>query len=120
MGPAEFALAGVADLWSDPIDANQTFRGINQELPIILLAHNPDTKDQLGQHPWDLMLSGHTHGGQVMIPFAGPRYAPVVDTRFVAGLKPWGAKQIFVTRGVGNIYGARFRCRPEVSLLLIG
>jgi predicted MPP superfamily phosphohydrolase len=65
------------------------------------------------------MLSGHTHGGQVIVPFEGQRYAPVADKRYVAGLRPWGARQIHVTRGVGNVGGVRFRCRPEVSILTI-
>jgi predicted MPP superfamily phosphohydrolase len=55
----------------------------------------------------------------VIIPFQGLRYAPVADMRYVAGLKPWGVRQIHVTRGVGSLGGVRFRCRPEVSLLVL-
>jgi predicted MPP superfamily phosphohydrolase len=116
----EFVLTGVGDFWSEEIDGARAFSGVDERLPVILLAHNPDSKDMLPRHPWDLMLSGHTHGGQVLLPFMGPSFAPVVDGRYVAGLKPWGDRQIYVTRGVGNIYGVRFRCRPEVSLLLVG
>ena len=83
------------------------------------MSHNPDSKEMLRRWPWDLLLSGHTHGGQVIIPFQGPRYAPVTDKRYVAGLKPWESRQIHVTRGVGNFAGVRFRCRPEVSLLIL-
>jgi hypothetical protein len=86
-----------------------------------LLAHNPDSKDILGAYPWDLMLCGHTHGGQVRLPIVGPAFAPVRDKRYVEGLKPWNDRLIFVTRGVGNYVGVRFNCRPEVSLLnLVG
>ena len=63
------------------------------------------------------MLCGHTHGGQVLVPGMGPRFAPVSDKRFVAGLKAWKGRQIFVTRGVGNLGGVRLNCRPEVTLL---
>ena len=63
------------------------------------------------------MLSGHTHGGQVLIPLVGERYAPVQDKRFVAGLKRWEGRQIYVTRGVGSLAGIRFRCRPEITVL---
>jgi hypothetical protein len=59
------------------------------------------------------MLSGHTHGGQVIVPLYGPPIVPVNDRRYVSGLKPWGARQIHVTRGEGNIGGVRFACRPE-------
>jgi uncharacterized protein len=111
-------LVGVGDLWSNEIEPRRAFAGVQGQNPTVLLAHNPDSKDALRYRAWDLMLSGHTHGGQVIIPFEGVRYAPVKDKRYVAGLKAWGARQIHVTRGVGNLGGVRFRCRPEASLLL--
>jgi uncharacterized protein len=113
-------LAGVGDLWSHEVAGERAFSGVSGGSPVLLLAHNPDTKDKLRAWRWDLMLSGHTHGGQIIVPFEGPRYAPVVDKRYIAGLKPWGTRQIYVTRGVGNVGGVRFRCRPEVTLLTIG
>ena len=112
-------MVGVADLWSREIEAERAFASVDPHHPVVLLSHNPDSKDVLGAYPWDLMLSGHTHGGQVILPITGPGFAPVRDKRYVAGLKPWGSRQIHVTRGVGNVGGVRFRCRPEVSLLLI-
>lgn len=114
------SLAGVGDLWSHEVQPERAFSGIPAQDPVLLLAHNPDTKDRLRNYRWHFMMSGHTHGGQVIVPFEGPRYAPVVDKRYVAGLKPWGTRQIYVTRGVGNVGGVRFRCRPEVSILTIG
>ena len=116
---AALTLAGVGDLWNDEVSGERAFAGIRGGGPVVLLAHNPDTKDHLGAWRWDLMLSGHTHGGQVIVPFEGPRYAPVADKRYIAGLKPWGTRWIQVTRGVGNVGGIRFRCRPEVSVLTL-
>jgi len=115
----DLTLVGVGDLWSNEVDARRAFAEVDPQNPTVLLAHNPDTKDVLRHQPWDLMLSGHTHGGQVIIPFEGVRYAPVRDKRYVAGLKPWGTRMIHVTRGVGNVGGVRFRCRPESSLLSV-
>ena len=117
---SRITLAGVGDLWSHEVQPARAFAGVTLDSPVLLLAHNPDTKDRLRTYPWHLMLSGHTHGGQIIVPFEGQRYAPVSDKRYVAGLKPWGARQIHVTRGVGNLGGVRFRCRPEVSILTIG
>lgn len=114
---ARFTLAGVGDLWSAEVDPERAFAGVDESRPIVLMAHNPDTKDFVADYPWNLMLSGHTHGGQVIVPFAGPVFAPVADKRYVSGLKPWGSRQIHVTHGVGNIRGVRFRCRPEVNVL---
>ncbi len=116
---AKINLVGVGDLWSDEIDADRAFADARRGRPTVVLAHNPDSKDDLRRKEWDLMLSGHTHGGQIIIGFDGSRYAPVEDKRYVAGLKPWGTRQIHVTRGVGNIAGVRFRCRPEASMLAV-
>jgi uncharacterized protein len=109
--------AGVPDLWSDSVDGDLAFADVPADDPAILLAHNPDTKDVLADRPWDLMLSGHTHGGQVVLPLIGERFVPVRDKRFIAGLKQWNGRQVYVTRGVGNIDGVRVNCRPEVTIL---
>jgi len=91
---SEFALVGVADLWSEEINAQAAFLKTSRGKPTILLAHNPDSKDALKGYPWNVMLSGHTHGGQVIVPFKGACFAPVKDHRFIAGLKRWGDRQI--------------------------
>jgi len=109
--------AGVGDLWSGDVYGALAFADVPAEAPAILLAHNPDTKDVLTDRPWDLMLSGHTHGGQIVLPFVGERFVPVRDKRFIEGLKQWNGRQIYVTRGVGNVRGVRVNCRPEVSVL---
>lgn len=109
--------SGVADLWSNDVDGDRAFADVPGDDPAIVLAHNPDTKDVLGDRPWDLMLSGHTHGGQVVLPFVGERFVPVRDKRFIAGLKEWNGRQVYVTRGVGNVRGVRLNCRPEVTVL---
>jgi hypothetical protein len=112
-----FQLVGVGDLWSREVRPREAFSEVTGHRPVILLAHNPDTKTEVADRPWDLMLSGHTHGGQCVIPLYGAPYAPVTDRRFVSGLHEWERRQIYVTRGLGGIYGLRLNCRPEISLL---
>jgi predicted MPP superfamily phosphohydrolase len=80
-----------------------------------LLSHNPDTKVFVADYRCDLMLSGHTRGGQVVAPVLGISPAPVWDRRYVAGLKRWRDRWIHISRGIGNIRGVRFNCRPEVT-----
>jgi predicted MPP superfamily phosphohydrolase len=116
---AKFSFVGVGDLWAEEVAPKLAFSTVDESEPVVLLAHNPDSKDIVDIHTWDLLLSGHTHGGQVLIPFDGPRFAPVLDKRYVSGLRPWGAHQIHVSRGIGSLGGIRFRCRPEVNLLTV-
>ena len=116
----EIQFVGVGDLWNRELHAEPAFAAIDQRLPTVLLSHNPDSKKAVQNQPWNLMLSGHTHGGQVILPFCGPAFAPVEDKRYIAGLKPWRDRLIHVTRGVGSWGGIRFRCRPEISVLSLG
>lgn len=115
------SLTGVGDLWSGDFRAREAFAGAATGEPALrlLLAHNPDSKDQLRDQPWDLMLSGHTHGGQVVIPLVGAPFAPVEDFRYIEGLHTWEDRQLFITRGVGTLHRLRFNCRPEVSVLTV-
>lgn len=118
-------IAGVGDLWSKELKPDiilpkmEGKLGKNWERPLFLLSHNPDSKIPLIEYDWDLMLSGHTHGGQLVVPFAGYRpFAPVYDKSHIEGLRQWeGRRWIHITRGIGNRHGVRFNCRPEMSLL---
>ena len=115
-------LIGVGDWWARETKPERAFaeappRGAAVRL---LLNHNPDAKIVLRAHDWDVMLSGHTHGGQIGVPWLAQQIAPVQDKRFIAGLYAWEGRSIFITRGIGNLHGVRLFCRPEVSLLEIG
>lgn len=117
IGGWPLVVAGLGDLWSGELDLRAAFAEVPPTATTILLSHNPDTKTIAAARPWQLMLSGHTHGGQIRLPWLGTPFAPVRDHRFVEGLHPWDQRWIHVTRGVGNLHGVRFNCRPEVSLL---
>ncbi len=112
-------MAGVGDLWNGEVDPPAAFSTVEPRLPTVLLAHNPDTKDLVAERPWELMLCGHTHGGQILVPVIGTRFVPVRDKRFISGLKHWNGRSIYITRGVGNLGGVRVNCRPEVSVLTL-
>lgn len=114
-----FQFIGVGDLWSGLCLPEGAFgrapaRGGACR---VLLNHNPDAKELLRPFDWDLMLCGHTHGGQLKLPLIGTPFAPVVDKRFVEGLHHWENRWLYITRGVGNLHGMRFNCRPQISVL---
>lgn len=113
-------LVGMGDLWAGDLDPMKAFDGLDEEteLPVLALTHNPDSKAKLMAYPWDLLLCGHTHGGQLVIPLCNYRpFVPVVDRRYVEGLYRIDKRQIYITRGVGNLHGLRFNCPPEASML---
>jgi hypothetical protein len=114
-------ITGVADAWAENVDLPSAFPASEAggDATRILLSHNPDTKEFLQFHPWDLLLCGHTHGGQIVLPLIGAPWAPERDKRFIAGLYSWENRWIHITRGVGNVHGGRFNCPPEVSLLTL-
>jgi len=115
------AVAGTGDLWAGQCDPAVAFQGWDAGAATadarMVLAHNPDSKEALRAYPWDLLLCGHTHGGQVVLPLIGPPVVPVRDRRFVAGLNAWDQRWIHTSRGVGSILGLRFNCRPDVTIL---
>jgi predicted MPP superfamily phosphohydrolase len=115
-------LIGVGDLWSGMCKPQIAFTNAapRDDAVRLLLNHNPDAKELLRRYDWDVMLCGHTHGGQVRLPVIGTPYAPVRDKRYVHGLYSWDDRWLHVTSGVGNLHGVRFNCRPEVSVLTLG
>ncbi len=116
-------LAGVADvLIGGQADLGATIpkgRVRNAE-PLILMAHEPDYADRVTGSGVDLMLSGHTHGGQVRIPFAPPFQLPPLGEKYVEGLFRIGDLQLYVTRGIGTVgVPFRFRCQPEITVITL-
>jgi len=113
----EFLLVGLGDLWKRQCLPRRAFPAKDERLPRLVLTHNPDSKELLGKYRWNLMVCGHTHGGQLRLPVIGTPLAPVKDMRYVSGLNEWQGRWIYTTRGIGNLHGARINCRPEVTLL---
>ena len=112
-------LVGVGDFWSGACAPDSVFPRLpaRADATRIVLNHNPDAKELFRRHDWDLMLCGHTHGGQLRLPLLGTPFAPVRDKRYVEGLHFWADRWLHITRGVGNLHGVRFNCPPEVSVL---
>ena len=92
--------------------------------PVIFMAHEPDFVDTVVQHPRfpliDLMLSGHTHGGQVRLPVLGPLILPTMGKKYVEGIFHFDHMQLYVNRGVGTVgLPFRFNCPSELTELTL-
>src|SRR5229473_2950347 len=89
--------------------------------PVLLMAHAPDYADDVLAHPRgplvDLMLGGHSHGGQIKLPFFGPLILPPMAEKYSEGLYRLKRMQLYVNRGIGTV-GLPFRlnCPPEITV----
>jgi predicted MPP superfamily phosphohydrolase len=112
-------VAAVDDVWERHADLEQALEGVPAGAAVVLLAHEPDYADEAAAGGRvSLQLSGHSHGGQVRLPFAGPLVLPYLGRKYPAGLYRVGEMWLYVNRGVGLVNPAvRFNCRPEVTIL---
>ncbi|MDZ8030868.1 metallophosphoesterase [Nostoc sp. DedSLP04] len=140
----ELPLVGLADYWSREFHPAPVMNQLNPDTPCIVLSHNPDTAEILQAWRVDLQLSGHTHGGQILIPGIGPaalfyeklvekiprkvrRRVPFLEENvsvvrhweWAQGLHRLGKNQLYVNRGLGTYLPGRLFCRPEVTIITL-
>ena len=114
---AQFELMGLGDIWANDFQPMGLLEPMQDRLPRVLMSHNPDTKDRIEHDHWDLMLSGHTHGGQLTLPWGSTPFAPIRDKRYVRGLHRWSNHWLHITKGVGSMWNMRLNCFPEISVV---
>jgi predicted MPP superfamily phosphohydrolase len=120
LGAARLCIAGVDDLTCGDPSLHSLPAPAERDVTV-LLAHDPDQAEQARRayDDIDLVLSGHTHGGQVRLPLVGAIRNPAWrDELYDEGLRrrPW--TQVYVSRGIGTVHlPIRFMCRPEVAIL---
>jgi len=115
-----FWLAGLADYWTRAQRIEQTIGNVPPGATIIALTHNPDIFPRLPVNV-PLMLAGHTHGGQVQVPFIGPPASSSERSRrFYEGHYFENGHHLFITTGIGtSLFPMRFRVPPEIVILTI-
>jgi uncharacterized protein len=117
-GGERIIIGGAGDYWEDELNIDECFANSDEGDCRILLTHNPDSVDTAFETPLSLILSGHTHGGQVSIPFYGPPMLPVKNKRYSSGLIDTEKGNLFISKGIGwSIYPIRFNCYPEIAVL---
>jgi uncharacterized protein len=116
-------LAGVDDIIRKRQDLDAALNGIREGSCVVLLAHEPDYADDVARDGRvALQLSGHTHGGQLRVPFAGEirSVLPKLAKRYIMGRYQIGDLQLYVNRGLGlAALPIRFNCLPEITLITL-
>jgi len=111
-------IVGIDDLWTRRADPARAFRHVKPEDCTLVLAHNPDTALYTRHLNPGVMLSGHTHGGVVRLPYYGSPLKSILKLgkQFYAGLNRYRDFYIYTNRGLGTFWlRVRINCRPEVS-----
>ena len=118
----KMTIAALGDWWecdSFPERCLEKTGGENKD-PVILLSHNPAGRNEAKDFSWNLMLSGHTHGGQLRYPFTNKAVFHREGESLTEGLHlPSPGKSVFVTRGIGTALNLRFNCPPEFNILVV-
>jgi uncharacterized protein len=138
-------IVGLADFWSKDFDPVSVMGQIDATIPRIVLSHNPDSAAKLQAWRVDLQLSGHTHGGQIVIPGLGPiptwyqtvrrripkqmrRWLPYMSEDCYKVVRHWewaqgfhqvGSNRLYVNRGLGTYLPGRLFCPPEITVLTL-
>jgi len=115
-------LAGVEDAISGEPNLEAALKAMPAKVPVVLLGHEPDPADQFSQDGRvNLMLAGHSHGGQIRFPGIGAPFKAHLAKKYDIGLYNVNGMWLYVNRGIGVITSVplRFNCQPEISELTL-
>jgi len=118
LGHCRVWMVGIGDKWETSHDIGKAFAGVVDDAPVIALTHNPDLFPDIPARA-SLTIAGHTHGGQVKLPWIGTPVLPA-DQRYAGGYLIEHGKHLFVSTGIGtSILPVRFGVPPEISRLTL-
>ena len=117
----QFHIAGVDDPWRGHPQLSKVLNKLPERGSAILLAHEPDYADiSAATKRFDLQLSGHSHGGQVVLPLLGPPILPRLGEKYPSGLYQVKGMLQYTNRGLGMTEPhIRFNCRPEITFITL-
>ncbi len=121
LGGAKLHIAGVDDVLLRQAQVERVVSQLPNEGCAVLLAHEPDFADtSAATGRFDLQLSGHSHGGQVVLPWIGPPVLPYLGQKYPSGLYKVGDMLQYTNRGLGmSPPYIRFNCRPEITVFTL-
>jgi hypothetical protein len=113
-------LSGLDNISEGRPNLESAIKGIPENACNILLVHEPDIADYTSKFPIDLQLSGHSHGGQVCLPFVGPIITTKLGEKYPTGLYKINELMLYTNRGLGTtVLPVRFFCRPEITIITL-
>lgn len=119
--PVDIWLAGVDDLTEGTPNLETALAQVPPGAPLVLLAHNPGVLHEPASQRAHVILSGHTHGGQIVLPFVGAAHTQTTHLRrhHVSGHLRRGNTHIYITRGIGEGIPIRFAAPPQIALITL-
>lgn len=112
-------ICGLEEYSSGKFNPDVAFQDYDARYPGLILSHNPDTVEILRNYPGNVILSGHTHGGQVNLPILWKRFTRIEHLQFKCGLKAVGKKWVYINRGISSVMKFRWFAKPEATLLIL-
>ena len=112
-------ISGLGDYWAGCCCPEKAFKNYIHEYLGIVLTHNPDSIQRIKKYPGDIVLGGHTHGGQANFPFLVDKFVPLDNKKLRKGLFFCDNKNIFVTKGVGSTFPFRWFAPPELVMITL-
>ena len=119
-GKCRFRLAGVDDLWMGRVNVEAAVGDVKSDEACLLVSHNPDVTEKLRDPRVGLILSGHTHGGQVVFPGGAPFVPSHYGQKYLHGVCRGPVATVYVSRGLGcTSIPVRVGSRPELTLVTL-
>lgn len=112
-------ICGLGEYTLGKTNPSQAFHNYNTHFPGIILLHNPDGIPLLKNYPGEIILCGHTHGGQVNLPWMWKKFTLLENDQFKRGLISFDGRWIYINRGVGSIIRFRWFAPPELLALTL-
>lgn len=119
VGKSGLNIVGLGEYSAGQCNPDKGFKGYQNEFPGIILSHNPDSFPMLLDRPGDLILAGHTHGGQINLPYVWKKFTHLEQFRYKRGLLQVHEKWTYISRGVGSLIPFRWFSPPEITLFTL-